>query len=66
MAQCLGTRLASMRMRVQSLASLRGLSVQPCCDLWCRTQAQILMALAGAGAGAGSHSSDSTPNLERP
>ena len=28
-------RLASMRMRVRSLASLSGLRIQPCRELWC-------------------------------
>ena len=31
-------QLASMRMQVQSLASLSGLRIQCCCELWCGSQ----------------------------
>ena len=37
----LGTQLASVRMRVRSLASLSGLRIQPCHELWCRSQTQL-------------------------
>ena len=31
-------RLVSMRMQVQSLASLKGSGIQRCRELWCRSQ----------------------------
>ena len=34
----LRTQLVSMSMRVQSLASLRGLGIWCCYELWCRSQ----------------------------
>ena len=40
MAQQL-TNLISLRMRVRSLASLSGLRIQCCCELWCRLQMQL-------------------------
>ena len=41
MAQWKGTRLVSMRMQVQSLASLSRLRIQLCCELWCRSQTRL-------------------------
>ena len=35
----LQTHLASMRMQIWSLASLSGLRIQHCCELWCRPAA---------------------------
>ena len=37
-AQQEGTRLLSMSMWVQTLASFSGLRIQHCCELWCRSQ----------------------------
>ena len=52
-------------MRVQSLASLIGLRIWPCCELWCRLQTWLRsgVAVAVAVAEAGSYRSYSTPNL---
>ena len=38
MAQQKQIQLGTMRMRVRSLASLRGLRIQRCHELWCRWQ----------------------------
>ena len=38
-----------MRMQVQSLASLSGLRVRRCCELWCRSQACLRPGIAVAG-----------------
>ena len=35
------TRGASMRTRVRSLASLSGLKIRGCRELWCRSQLQL-------------------------
>ena len=40
-AQWKQIRLGNMRLRVQSLASLNGLRIQHCCELWCRWQTQL-------------------------
>ena len=48
-----------MRMQVQSLASLSGLRIQHCRELWLESG----MAVAVAVVQAGSYSSDSTPGL---
>ena len=40
-AQWKRTQLASMRMWVGSLASLSGLRIQHCCELWCRAQTRL-------------------------
>ena len=37
-AQWKQIQLVSMRMRVQSLASLSGLRIWHCCELWCGLQ----------------------------
>ena len=63
MAQQKRIWLVSMRMQLQSLASLSGVGIWHCRELWCRLQdeAQILR---GCGCGvASSYSSDSTPSL---
>ena len=49
-----------MRMQVQSLASLGGLRICCCCELWCRSQ----MWLGSSVALASDSSSDLTPALE--
>ena len=43
MAQWKQIRLGAMRWQVQALASLRGLRVQGCCELWCRPVATALI-----------------------
>ena len=52
-----------MRTQVWSLASLSGLKIQCCPELWCRSQMQHGSGIAVAGAQAGSYSSDMTLNL---
>ena len=56
-------RLGTMRMWVQSLASLSGLRVQRCLEPWCRLQMQFRSHVAVAVVKAGSCSSDSTLSL---
>ena len=36
-----GTRLVSMSMQVPFLASISGLRIQRCCELWCGLQTQL-------------------------
>ena len=56
-----------MRTRVRSLALFSGLTIQRCCELWCRSQVQlgscVAVAVAVAVAQAGSCSSKSAPSL---
>jgi len=52
-----------MRLRVGSLASLRGLRIQHCRELWCRLKTQLRSGVAVAVVEAGSNSSNSTPSL---
>ena len=53
----------SMRMWVQSLASLLGLEIQHCHEMWCRVQMQLGYCVAMAMAQASSCSSDSSLSL---
>ena len=55
--------LGTMRLRVQSLASLRGLRIWCCCELWCTSQMRLGSGIAVAVAEGGSCSSDSTLSL---
>ena len=41
MAQQKQMLLVSMRRWVRSLASIRGVRIQHCCELWCRSQRQL-------------------------
>ena len=50
-------QLGTMRLRVQSLASIWW-----CCELWCRSQTQLRSCMAAAVVEASSCSSDSTPS----
>ena len=50
-------------MHVQSLASLRGLRIQGCRELWCRLQMLLGSGLAVTVVQTSSCSSDLTPNL---
>ena len=59
MAQWSCTRLGPMRTRVQCLASLRGLRIRHCHELWCRSQMWHCMAVVQTN----SCSSNSTPSL---
>ena len=43
------TRLVSMRMRIQSLASLRGLRIQCCCELQRRLQSSSILCCCSCG-----------------
>ena len=62
-AQWKGIRLGTMRLRVQSLASLSGLRIRRCRELWYRLQTRLESRVAVALAQAGSTSSDQTPSL---
>ena len=42
MVQWVKTPLISLRMQVGSLASISGLRIQHCCELWCRLAAAAL------------------------
>ena len=63
-AQWKWTWLASMGTQVWSLASLSGLRIRHCHDLWCRVQIQLRSGVAVAVAKAGRCSSNSTPSQE--
>ena len=63
MAQWKRILLASMRTQVRSLASLSGLSIRRCHELWCRWQTQLGSGIAVALAQASPCSSDLTPGL---
>ena len=36
----------TMRMKIPSLALLSGLRIRPCCEFWCRSQAQFRSGVA--------------------
>ena len=40
-AQSKRIRLGTMRLQVRSLASLSGLRIRRCCELWCRSQIRL-------------------------
>ena len=56
-------RLETMRLRVQSLASLSGLRIRCCPELWGRLQTRLRSCMAVAVVEAGSCGSNSTPSL---
>ena len=56
--------LASMRTKVQCLASLIGLRTRHCCELWCRSQTRLRPGVAVAAVQASSYSSDLTSSME--
>ena len=62
-AQWKRTRLVSMRMWVQSLASFTGSRIQHCCEVWCRLQMQLRSCVAVVVAKANSCSSNLTTSL---
>ena len=55
--------LGTMRLRVQSLASLSGLRIWCCHELWCRSQMRLRSGVAVAVLQAGSCGSDLTSSL---
>ena len=59
----LRTRLVSTRMQIRFLASLTGLRIWCCCELWCRSQTQLESGIALAVVLSGSHSSKLAPTL---
>ena len=61
MAQWKQIQLGTMRLRVQSLASLSGLRIQCCCELCCRSQMWLGSHVAVAVASG--YRSDWTPSL---
>ena len=63
MVQCKQIRLGTMRLWVRSLASLSGLRIRCCRELWCRLKMLLGSRVAVAVAVAGSNSSDLTPSL---
>ena len=63
MAQRKQTRLKSKRLWVQSLASLSGLRIWSCYELWCRLQLKLRSGIAMAVVYTGSYSSNRTPSL---
>ena len=63
MVQWKQIQLVSIRMQVRFLASLSGLGIQHCHELWCRFQMQLRSYVAVAVAQVSSYSSDLTPSL---
>ena len=53
MAQGKRIRRGTVRLQIQSLASLSGLRLWHCCELWCRWQTQLRSCAAVAVAKAG-------------
>ena len=49
-AQWKGIQLGAMRLQVGSLASLSGLRILHCCELWCSLQMWLGFGIALAGA----------------
>ena len=47
-AQWKPIRLGTLRLRVRSLASLSGLRIQRCCELWCRSKTRLRSGVAVA------------------
>ena len=52
------TQLQSISIRLQSLASLSGLRIRGCHELWCRSQMQLGSDIAVAVVAASGYSSD--------
>ena len=66
MAQQKRIRLGTKRLRVQSLASLSGLRIWGCHELWCSLQMRLRSGVAVALTQAGCNSSNQTPSLGIP
>ena len=62
----LGVTNPTMRMRVLSLASLGGLSIWHCLELWCRSQTRLRSCAAVPVAKAGSYNYNVAPSWELP
>ena len=62
-AQWKRIRVGTMRLRVRSPASLSGLRIWSCHELWCRSQTQLRSGVAVALVQASICSSDWTPSL---
>ena len=56
-------RLGTMRLRVRSLASVSGLRIRHCRELWFRSKTRLRSGVAVAVVQASSHSSNQTPSL---
>ena len=56
-------QLGTMRLQVRSLASLSGLRIQHCCELWYRSQMRLGSCVAVTVAQASSCSSEETTSL---
>ena len=56
-------QLGTMRLRIQSLASLSGLRIWHCCGLLCRLQMRLRSGIAVVVTWAGGYSSNWTPSL---
>ena len=56
-------QLGTMRLRVRPLALVSGLRIQPCHEMWCRSQMRLGSCVDVAVAKASSCSSDSIPSL---
>ena len=63
MVQWKQIRLGIMRLQVQSLASIIGLRIQRCYELWCGLQKWLVSCVAVAVALAGGYSPNSTPSM---
>ena len=63
MVQWKRIQLGTMRLQVLSLASLSGLKIRCCHELWCRSQTWLGSDVAVAVVYACSHSSNWTPSL---
>ena len=63
MAQWRRIQPGTMRTRARSLASLSGLRIWHCCELWCGSQMRFRSCIAVALVEAGRCSSDWTPSL---
>ena len=63
MAQQKQIQLGTMRFQVRSLASISGLRIQCCRELWCRSQTWLGSDVAVAVVEAHSYSSNWTPSL---
>ena len=66
MAQQKQMRPGTLRLRVQSLASLSRLKILHCCELWCRLQTWLGSDVALAVTQVSSYSSNQTPSLGTP
>ena len=59
-------QLGTMRLWVRSLASLSGIRIQHCCELWCRLQRWLRCGIAVAMVWTSGYSSHWTPSMGTP